>query len=83
MKRTAEQREKLLLLLSEDAIQGFVQALQARPVVLQVSGDVDEEQYVFLKRICQVLVHLGISQLGPLWVSLRVCRDCFQSCNIP
>ena len=29
-----------------------------------------EEQYIFLKRVCQLLVHLGISQLAPLWVSL-------------
>ena len=28
-----------------------------------------EEQYIFLKRVCQVLVHLGTSQLAPLWVS--------------
>ena len=34
---------------------------------------VEEEQYIFLKRVCQVLVHLGTSQLAPLWVgdSLR------------
>ena len=38
---------------------------------------VDEEQYFFLKRVCQVLVHLGTSQLAPLWVS--ICMDCHQS----
>ena len=32
------------------------------------SQGVVEEQYVFLKRVCQLLVHLGISQLAPLWV---------------
>ena len=34
------------------------------------SQGVVEEQYVFLKRVCQLLVHLGISQLAPLWVCL-------------
>ena len=29
---------------------------------------VEEEQYIFLKRVCQVLVHLGTSQLALLWV---------------
>ena len=36
--------------------------------VVDGSGCVDEEQYVFLKRMCQVLVHLGTSQLAKLWV---------------
>ena len=32
------------------------------------SQGVDETQYVFLKRVCQVLVELGTSQLSLLWV---------------
>ena len=28
-----------------------------------------EESYLFLKRICQVLVQLGVCQLAPLWDS--------------
>ena len=70
MKKTAEQREKLMvLLLSRDAIEGFLRASLQANVLDQATQMVDEQQYVFLKRICQVLVHLGVSQLGPLWVS--------------
>lgn len=31
-----------------------------------------EDQYIFLKRVCQLLVHLGISQLAPLWVNMAL-----------
>ncbi len=66
MKRTAEPREKLLALLSKNAIERFWKAsLKASEMI---DTGMDEAQYVFLKRVCQVLVHLGVSQLGPLWV---------------
>ena len=32
------------------------------------AAGVDETQYVFLKRVCQVLVELGTSQIARLWV---------------
>ena len=45
------------------------------------SQGVVEEQYVFLKRMCQVLVQLGISQLAPLWV--RTYRSvCLCTCTV-
>ena len=62
IKRTAEQRYSLLQLLSTDSLNGFVKAIK------KAATSADDDQYVFLKRICQVLVHLGVSQLGPLWV---------------
>lgn len=73
VKRTAEQREKLLILLSKEAMEGFWKAsVKASQMIAAV---VDEVQYVFLKRMCQVLVHLGTSQLGALWV--RTCMYVF------
>ena len=33
---------------------------------------VDEVQYVFLKRVCQVLVELGTSQIARLWVCYTI-----------
>ncbi len=66
IKRTAQQREKLLVLLSKDVLDRFWDcSLRASR---SMSQEIVEEQYVFIKRVCQVLVHLGISQLGPLWV---------------
>ena len=38
-----------------------------------------DEDYVFLKRLCQVLVHLGVSQLAPLWVRLLSAPGCHGS----
>jgi exportin-5 len=62
LKRTMKEREKLLVLLSKDALQVILDAsMQA------ASLGVDEVQYVFLKRVCQVLVELGTSQIARLW----------------
>ena len=39
------------------------------PVDRNAAGcGVDEAQYVFIKRVCQVLVELGTSQIARLWV---------------
>ena len=67
MKRTAEPRMKLLLiLLSTNVLTAmWTASVKANQ---KFNTTIDEEQYVFLKRICQVLTHLGVSQLGPLWV---------------
>jgi hypothetical protein len=63
LKRTLKQREKLLILLSKDALQVILDA------ALKAAGcGVDEVQYVFIKRVCQVLVELGTSQIARLWV---------------
>jgi exportin-5 len=62
LKRTLKQREKLLILLSKDALQVILDA------ALKAAGcGVDEVQYVFIKRVCQVLVELGTSQIARLW----------------
>ena len=51
-------------------MEGFWKAsLKASQMIV---AEVDEVQYVFLKRMCQVLVHLGTSQLGPLWVCISL-----------
>lgn len=34
------------------------------------SLEVDEVQYIFLKRVCQMLVELGSSQIARLWVCI-------------
>ena len=38
---------------------------------------VDEVQYVFIKRVCQVLVELGTSQIARLWVGKIVIETHF------
>jgi len=43
-----------------------------RPCSQANSLGVVEEQYVFLKRVCQLLVQLGTSQLALLWVSEKL-----------
>jgi len=73
VKRTAEHREKLLQLLNQDLLQVmWSSSQQACAAIFCEDGSVRDEQYVFLKRMCQALVHLGTSQLGPLWVGGRV-----------
>ena len=62
------------MLRSGDASQGSVQwncNVFTRTVKYRYANSqgVVEEQYVFLKRVCQLLVQLGISQLAPLWVN--------------
>ena len=41
------------------------------------AAGVDETQYVFLKRACQVLVELGTSQIARLWVCCIACTIVF------
>ena len=36
------------------------------------AAGVDETQYMFLKRACQVLVELGTSQIARLWVCCTI-----------
>ena len=37
-----------------------------------VTAEFDERQYLFLKRLCQVLVTLGEVQLFHLWVRVKI-----------
>ncbi|XP_064400527.1 exportin-5-like [Halichondria panicea] len=63
VRKTEGDRTTILsLLLSTEALNGIMAAS-----ILANSQGVVEEQYVFLKRVCQVLVHLGTSQLALLW----------------
>jgi exportin-5 len=62
LKRTQKEREKLLVLLSKDALQVILDA-----ALKAAACGVDEGQYVFIKRVCQVLVELGTSQIARLW----------------
>ena len=46
----------------------YIAYCHALPSRKAASLGVDEVQYVFLKRVCQVLVELGTSQIARLWV---------------
>ncbi|XP_020614458.1 exportin-5-like [Orbicella faveolata] len=57
-----EQRTPMLKLFSEDAMSVMLSAAQK-----SITAEFDEKQYLFLKRLCQVLVNLGEVQLYYLW----------------
>lgn len=57
-------RTPLLKLFCEDAMSVMLSAAQK-----SVTAEFDERQYLFLKRLCQVLVTLGETQLFYLWNS--------------
>ncbi|KAJ7365547.1 Exportin-5 [Desmophyllum pertusum] len=59
-----EQRIPMLKLFSEDAMSVMLSAAQK-----SITAQFDERQYLFLKRLCQVLVALGEVQLFHLWNS--------------
>ena len=62
-----------MILLTKNALDGFKAAsFKASEKILQESN---EGQYIFLKRMCQILVQLGISQLGPLWVCMSTTKN--------
>lgn len=42
-----------------------------------ITAEFDEKQYLFLKRLCQVLVTLGEVQLFYLWVRREKCCKFF------
>ncbi|KAK2561918.1 Exportin-5 [Acropora cervicornis] len=59
-----DERTPLLELFSEDAMSVMFSAAQKA-----VTAEFDERQYLFLKRLCQLLVTLGETQLFHLWNS--------------
>ncbi len=73
IRRTSEHRERMLHLLFHDALGVFWSvSVQASNCVFE-NGLLQENQYVFIKRMTQILEHLGTSQLGPLWVCPCLC----------